>query len=154
MIEEQVKKSMEEVDKKILDFLHAKYFTAFGEGIKKKIEVGSEIDSRYVIAKLQAGNAEIVKHIINYQNSSKQTSFINYLRLQDEHQIDSKIAETFSQLAMRVIDILDIAFDDPDMMLNLENEYRNHKNKDSSPSTGAKVISKRRGRKSNSVMEF
>ena len=49
--------------------------------------------------------------------------------------IEEDIMSSFSHLGDKVIDILDLAFDDPNMILNLEEEYMNEMKNKAMPDT-------------------
>lgn len=73
-----------------------------------------------MLESLKAGNAELVRHIINYRKTEKEITFLNYLKLMETKSIEEDILNSFTHLADKVIEILDLAFDEPNMILNLE----------------------------------
>lgn len=81
MVEEKIRRSVEEVKLRILKFLERKFFNAYGEEIKGKMRVSESRDARYLLDSLKSGNADLVRHIIDYRKTNKDITFLNYLKL-------------------------------------------------------------------------
>lgn len=81
MVEEKIKRSVEDAKIRILKFLERKFFTAYGEEMKSKMRVSESRDARSLLDSLKSGNVELVKQIIDYRKTDKEITFLNYLKL-------------------------------------------------------------------------
>lgn len=81
MVEEKIKRSVEDVKLRILKFLERKFFAAYGEEMKGKMRGSESRDARSLLDSLKSGNVELVKKIIDYRKTDKEITFLNYLKL-------------------------------------------------------------------------